>query len=1323
MNYTNINIRNFIDQIISFDNVKQILKSCQNVSEKGFIFERLFDICIKFGFSIFNNYEYQHLTGNSNDGILKSLNFDNYLKEKVISGKSSGCSDITLKNKETSKYIFISSKYYSNEETIDKYDIQNIISIIDHNKYIYKDYEIYLVVKNKNKLFKKINNSDKKSKYLTKYIKESNILDLNDLNCYFIKFKKDIINNLDKNFNEIYLNQKERLKLRFHQELITEQTSKLIQQNHKSFLWGCKCRSGKTFMAGGIILKLFNIRKKLNILIITPAPSETIPQFTEDLFSKFRNFDNFYVNNIKNSKYIDRLELKENNIIIISKQLLQKYIDDNVVSLIRNLKLDLIIFDENHFSGTTDLSKSILDSYTTKNTCKIYLTATYQKPLTEWNILKECQMYWDIEDEQLCKKRDIYKLKEKHNIENINIEDLRVYDNMPNLHLITNMFDQKRYQELKKNLDKDNKFGFCFDTLFALTKTKTRFLYEEQVITFLRYISSSNIEVDGKETIFFRIKRIATEQDTRLPFTQIWFLPPNNINETSLCLKALMKEDPILKRYYVMNINRKCNEIKNVKDDIEKSYIESIERGNKGLILLAGNMLNLGITIKSCDMVILLNNSLSSDKVMQQMYRCMTEDDNKKIGFVVDLNISRVLNTCINYTIYKNEHDISAKLKYMLDYNLINIDIDHFDNKKCNSDIIVKKLMDIWKDDPINGFKILLRKLDNDYEEFDNYTQKLLNKYFTKSLKDNLISASVLIKDSNDEEQILPTGKTRDKEENNTEYNLENEEDKIEEIKISFTKDVLPYIIPLTCILTVKNSNMDFVKMLNDIKENPELLEIFDEQCLIWFNNKNLIDIIKDIINKYFDKNSNTYNISIQFKMNLQNLIDKPKELLELINDCLKPKESEKKQFGEVFTPIKLVNEMLDKLPKEVWKNKDLKWLDPAVGMGNFPVIIYLRLIETLKDIIIDENERKKHIIENMLYMCEINKKNVLICKQIFNFNNEYKMNIYEGDSLILNYKDYFGIDKFDIIVGNPPYQDNQNAKGKRGGGDLLWNKFVILSLELLDKNKYLCFIHPAGWRKPESEKSKFKNLFKIMTEENQMLYLEIHDTKDGLKIFSAGTRYDWYIIKKIKQYTSTEIKGEDNKIINLNLSEWNFLPNYNFDKIYNLLSKDQNNNCEIIYSVSSYETRKKWISSDRTNEYKYPLIHSTPKSGIRYMYSSKNDNGHFGIPKVIFGDSGIYDSIIDIDGKYGMTQHSIAIKVSNIDEANYIKNYIDSDDFRDILDACSWSNFQIDWRLFTYLKKDFYNEFLNNLKTDNETIENNETVKKKVSKSKKLTK
>lgn len=53
---------------------------------------------------------------------------------------------------------------------------------------------------------------------------------------------------------------------------------------------------------------------------------------------------------------------------------------------IKNLKLDIIGFDENHFSGCTDLSKDILKSYSSKNTVKIYLTATYSKPLKEWNI-------------------------------------------------------------------------------------------------------------------------------------------------------------------------------------------------------------------------------------------------------------------------------------------------------------------------------------------------------------------------------------------------------------------------------------------------------------------------------------------------------------------------------------------------------------------------------------------------------------------------------------------------------------------------------------------------------------------------------------------------------------------------------------------------------------------------------------------------------------------------------------------------------------------------------------------------------------------------
>jgi len=1160
MNFTNMKINEFIDNIITFDNVDGILDSCKSQSEKGFIFERLFDIVIKFGFcDIFINTEYNHLIGNSNSGKLKILeNLNQYLNENVLSGNSGGCSDITLRNKNDHTYIFISSKYpKSNEDikkqkNVDYYDIQKIIAMFDDNKYIYESYKIYLVVPNKKKVLDKVKAANDSSNYITKYMNHDNILDKDDLNKYFLAFKQNIVKNKSEDWQTIYLNDKENLVLRFHQELITQKTSNLIEEGNKTFLWGCKCRSGKTFMIGGIINKQFNIKKKLNVLIITPAPTETAPQFTNDLFNKFKDFNKFKIHHIEGSKMIDNIELIDNNIFIMSKQLLQKYINDKTIMKIKNLKLDIIGFDENHFSGTTDLSKEILSSYSSKNTVKIYLTATYNKPLKEWNILPECQMFWDIEDEQFCKKiyrtielenslslskkqicnsiaideNNIDMLKEKHGSYYIDktikyytglglsLKDIfKSYEKMPDLHLITNLFDQQRYEIIKEKLNKENKIGFCFDTLLGLNKVKTKFSFENEVKTILRYISGSQKETDGEKTIFTRINNICSEKETRLPFTQIWFLPSDNINEISKCLTKLMLDDNILKKYDVLCINRKNKELaKDVKDEITKKEIEAKNKSKLGLILLAGNMLTLGITLNLCDLVILMNNTLSSDKVLQQMYRCMTEGDNKKIGFVIDLNISRVLNTCVNYTIYKNEKSINDKMKYLIYNHLINIDVDMMKNKKINADEIIKKLMDIWKEDPINSFRILLRKLDNDYIEFDNSTQKLINKTFTKSLNDDKISLDVIVKDEDDEIQELPTGKEKVKTDSDNEHsdNEKSDEEEKEEKQISFTKDVLPYVIPLTCILTVKNSNMDFVKMLNDIKENPELLDTFDDQCLIWWNKKDLIDFIKDIINKYFDKNSNTFNISVQFKMSLHSLIDNPKELLELINDCLKPKDIEKKQFGEVFTPMILVNEMLDKLPIEVWKDKTLKWLDPATGMGNFHIAVFLRLMEGLKDGIKDVKERKKHILENMLYMCELNKKNVLVCNQIFDINNEYKLNLYEGDTLEFKPFETFKVKQFDIILGNPPYNKggiwSHTKKMNSEKREVLWMEFIKKSFKWLKKDGYLLFINPLYWLKTNNE------IHNIMLEKH-IIWMKLWDNSQSKGIINADIPISLYVL------------------------------------------------------------------------------------------------------------------------------------------------------------------------------------------------------------------
>ena len=496
---------------------------------------------------------------------------------------------------------------------------------------------------------------------------------------------------------------------------------------------------------------------------------------------------------------------------------------------------------------------------------------------------------------------------------------------------------------------------------------------------------------------------------------------------------------------------------------------------------------------------------------------------------------------------------------------------------------------------------------------------------------------------------------------------------------------------------------MDFVKMLNDIKENPELLDTFDDQCLIWWNKKDLINLIKDIVSKYFDKSLNNdylpQNISVQFKMSLQSLIDNPKELLELINDCLKPKDIEKKQFGEVFTPIILVNEMLDKLPIEVWKNKNLKWLDPATGMGNFPIAVYLRLMEELKEEIKDIKDRKKHILENMLYMCELNKQNVLICKQIFDINNEYKLNIYEGDSLKVDYNKEFEIKHFDIIIGNPPYQkENKKNDTARGGtNNNLYLDFINNAISLLKKNGYLLFIHPLNWRKIGS---------KIFTEfiNRNIHYLKLNYGGEFFENVSVKT--DYYVLKNSnsKNYKSI-IEFINNKeiftssvIISNTLK---FIPNIFNDHINSILYKinSYGKQYECIISSDCHKTRQH-VKKGKTELFKYPLF-NTSGNPLEYFSSKPHKNQYS--KKIILSNSGKLSPFYD-EGILGTTQDSMYILVNSKEEGNIIINTINSDLFTFLIQICQWGNFRNEASLFTYFKYPNFN-IINNSKIDNEFI------------------
>jgi hypothetical protein len=123
--------------------------------------------------------------------------------------------------------------------------------------------------------------------------------------------------------------------------------------------------------------------------------------------------------------------------------------------------------------------------------------------------------------------------------------------------------------------------------------------------------------------------------------------------------------------------------------------------------------------------------------------------------------------------------------------------------------------------------------------------------------------------------------------------------------------------------------------------------------------------------------------------------------------------------------------------------------------------MVYLRLMNGLQKWEPNEKKRSKHIIENMLYMVELNKKNCAICKSIFGAS----VQLYCGDFLS-DFK-FPGLNdiSFDYIVGNPPFQDDYGLSitGKRvaGGKNKLYERIFLKSFNLLNNKGYLSFVVP----------------------------------------------------------------------------------------------------------------------------------------------------------------------------------------------------------------------------------------------------------------------
>ena len=141
-----------------------------------------------------------------------------------------------------------------------------------------------------------------------------------------------------------------------------------------------------------------------------------------------------------------------------------------------------------------------------------------------------------------------------------------------------------------------------------------------------------------------------------------------------------------------------------------------------------------------------------------------------------------------------------------------------------------------------------------------------------------------------------------------------------------------------------------------------------------------------------------------------------------------------------------------------------------------------------------------------------------------------------------------------------------------------------------------------------------------------------------------------------------------------MKLSNVKYIPNKNIEVLLDLTSGDDK--VETIID-SSYHTQRDFMSSERTEEFRYPIIYTVRSSGEPVIWYSKiNDRGHFGKPKVVFSNGAGSGVFIDENGEYGLSQFAYGILENDSNKLNFIKSIMIDNNFINLLGYGSGSKY-----------------------------------------------
>jgi len=307
------------------------------------------------------------------------------------------------------------------------------------------------------------------------------------------------------------------------------------------------------------------------------------------------------------------------------------------------------------------------------------------------------------------------------------------------------------------------------------------------------------------------------------------------------------------------------------------------------------------------------------------------------------------------------------------------------------------------------------------------------------------------------------------------------------------------------------------------------------------------------------------------------------------------------KKFGEVFTPKHIVDKLLDGID---YSNPDLTICEPSFGDGRILLEVKTRLLEY---------HSEEHIMNNMLFGIEIQEAWYRETLERLNPNN-YNHNLLCCSAL--NFEGIFNplkdwINKFDYVIGNPPY--NRNILKKEEVTSIFWEPsgyttklayccFVVLAQYILKPKGQVRYVMPCSFTHNENTEQ-----FREFTKKNlNILSIEIlpQNVFEGIMI-----RTCIFMAINEPQVGEIELKriwNNQTYYTSTYYNEYNEIPLFigNISKqIYDKVMK-LNHKLTAYKGWNGVDSYAKFSSSD-PNKYEYQYVDGVKKE-VPIIHSSK---------------------------------------------------------------------------------------------------------------------